>query len=163
MDDGNPPTFQKMMAPITTAITNNLQGSRQYYIPTFSGSNTEDPVRFMRNFKRIANSLSWNDEQKLLKLSTYLTGDAETFYYVNVDIVPETNKPSNFNALEELFTNHFSRGDYKSHLMQILHDRKQKSGESLVAYVTNIRAICWDIDPEWDEKKVQVHTKELSI
>ena len=150
----NPPTFQEMMGPITTAITNNLQSSRQYYIPTFSGSNTEDPVRFMRNFKRVADALSWNDEQKLLKFPTYLTGDAETFYYVNVDIVPETNKPSNFNTLEELFTNHFSKGDYKSHLMQILHDRKQKPGESLVTFVTNIRAICWDIDPRWDEKRV---------
>ena len=58
MDDGNPPTFQEIMVPITTAITNNLQGNRQYYIPTFSGSNTEHPVRFMRNFKRIENALS---------------------------------------------------------------------------------------------------------
>ena len=108
----------------------------------------------MRNFKIIANALSWNDEQKLLKFPKYLTGDAEIFYYVNIDIVPEANKPSTFNALEEQFTNHFSRGDYKSHLMQILHDRKQKPGEPLVTFVTNIRAICWDIDPEWDERRV---------
>ena len=154
MTDENPPTFQELMTPISTAITNSLQGSRQYYIPTFSGSNTEDPVRFMRNFKRIADALSWNDEQKLLKFPTYLSGDAETFYYVNVDIVPEDKKPSNFKILEELFTNHFSRGDYKSHLMQTLYERKQKPGESLVTFITNIRAICWDIDPEWDEKRV---------
>ena len=79
-----PPTFQELMNPISTAITNSLQSSRQYFIPTFSGSNAEDPVRFMKNFKRVADALSWNDEQKSLKFPTYLTGDAETFHYVNV-------------------------------------------------------------------------------
>ena len=79
-----PPTFQELMNPINTAITNSLQSSRQYFIPTFSGSNAEDPVRFMKNFKRVADALSWNDEQKSLKFPTYLTGDAETFHYVNV-------------------------------------------------------------------------------
>ena len=38
--------------------------------------------------------------------------------------------------------------------MQILHERKQKPGESLVTFVTNTRAICLGIDPEWDERRV---------
>ena len=60
MTDQDPPTFKELMGPITTAITNNLQSSRQYYIPTFSGSSNEDPIRFIRNFKRVADALSWN-------------------------------------------------------------------------------------------------------
>ena len=76
MTDQNPVSFQELLILISTAIT-NLQSSRQYYIPTFSGTNTEDPIRFKRDFKRVADAFSWTDQQNLLKFPTDLTGDTD--------------------------------------------------------------------------------------
>ena len=90
----------------------------------------------------------------MLRFPTYLSGYAETFYYVDVEILPQDEKPKDFKTLEQLFMNYFSIGDYKLHLTQTLHECKQKAGESLVKFISNIRAICWDIDPNWDEKQV---------
>jgi hypothetical protein len=93
---------------------------------------------------------------KMDKFPNYLSDSAEEFYYINVDCGADSDddesgpdtivKPKTYDELKTRFLSHFLRGDYKTHLMKELDKRKHKPDESILNYITSIKAICHDLD-----------------
>ncbi len=61
---------------------------------------------------------------------------------------------ADWDALSDLFQNRFLRGDYKSHLMRELRERKMTENESLLSYITSIEALCHDLDSHMSEEQI---------
>ncbi len=61
---------------------------------------------------------------------------------------------ADWDALSDLFQKRFLRGDYKSHLMRELRERKMTENESLLSYITSIEALCHDLDSHMSEEQI---------
>jgi hypothetical protein len=70
----NPPHIN--VTQMSAAIASNLASSRQHHMPVFSGTRTEDPIKFLRNFERVAKALKWDNTTKMDKFPNYLTDSA---------------------------------------------------------------------------------------
>lgn len=144
MSDNDDDVFD--VAQMSAAIASNLASARSHNIPYFFGKKEEDVLRFLRVYNRVAGALKWNDRDKYDKFSNYLKDAAEEWYYVNVECADTTDEPSDWNDLEEKFKDRFLRGDYKAYLVRELRMRRQKKDESLLSYITSIRALCYDLN-----------------
>src|SRR5882762_1831057 len=109
---------------ISNAIADRMASARQHNIPIFRGAKNECPIKFIRNFERVARALRWSDASKREKFPNFLADAGEEFHYVQVECLPNADQPHSWNELKELFLNHFMRGDYRSHLTKELRARK---------------------------------------
>jgi len=148
------------VAAIGSTLASNLVSSRQHYVESFNGKKDADPLKFLRQFNRVAKALKWDDDaSKLAKFPNYLTEEADNWYYAYVDClqknidIPNTPQPPNtFADLKDKFLKYFIRDDYKSHLMQVIRARKQKKNEPVRSYITDIMAMCHDLDDTIDDQ-----------
>jgi hypothetical protein len=144
---------------MSNAIASNL--ARQYRIPVFGGSRTEDPINFLRTYERVAKALKWDAVTMLDKFPNYLSECAEEWFYVNFDCALDNDDPDDPECvvkpkdyeLKKRFLSHFLRGDYKQCLMKELSKRKHRSDESILSYITSIKAICYDLDKKMSSEQ----------
>ena len=142
------------IAQMSAAIASNLASARSHSIPYFFGKKEEDVLRFLRIYNRVAGALKWNDRDKFDKFSNYLRDAAEEWYYVNVECAEINDEPSDWDDLEIKFKDRFLRGDYKAYLVRELRMRKQKKDESLLSYITSIRALCYDLNKKMGQEEI---------
>jgi Cft2 family RNA processing exonuclease len=92
----------------------------------------------------------------------YLSECVEDLFYVNLDCALDSDdpydpdcvvKPKDYNELKKRFLFHFLRGDYKQCLMKELSKRKHRSDESILSYLTSIKAICHDLDKKMSSEQ----------
>jgi hypothetical protein len=103
-----------------------------------------------------------------------LSESAEEWYYLNVDYGEDSDdlsdpdiivKPKDFDELRNKFLSHFLRtflGNYKNYLMKELSKRKYNADDSILNYITSIKAICRDLDKKMSsEQKMSYILKGL--
>ena len=139
---------------MSAAIASNLASARSHTIPYFFGKKDEDVLKFLRVYNRVAEALKWNGKDKYDKFSNYLRDSAEECFFVNVESVDPTDKPAEWDNLEEQFKNRFLRGDYKAYLVRELRMRRQKKGESLLSYIESIRALCINLNKRMGQEEI---------
>jgi hypothetical protein len=138
---------------ISAAIASNLVSSKQHRIPIFNGKKDEDPIKFLRIFLRVAKALKWDDPTKLDKFPNYLAGAAEEWHYIKIECISAV-PAIDWDGLKKAFEQRFLRGDYKSHLMRELRERKMKEDETLISYITAIETLCHDLDDGMSQEQI---------
>jgi hypothetical protein len=63
--------------------------------------------------------------------------------------------------LKTRLLSHFLRGDHKTYLMKELSKRKHKPDESILYYITSIKTIYYDLDPNMSSEKKMSYTLEV--
>ncbi|GFT99638.1 retrotrans_gag domain-containing protein [Trichonephila clavipes] len=129
-------------------VTPSLQQWRS--LSTFRGAPGEDPLKWLKEYDRVANFNKWDDMMCLANVYFFLDGTARQ-WYVN-----------NENALDswEAFKNGLV--DFSVTVKNIperraeeqLKCRAQRSGESTQSYIQGVLGLCQEVNPlmKEDEK-----------
>ena len=130
-------------------------GPRRSIVPIeiFSGKTSEDVGDFKENYYRASAINNWSPQLTSLILPTYLGGRARDFY---INLPPDTKASANetFSALES----HFNSSAIRYMARTQVHDRVQKTNESVADYYQNMSAMvrkAWgDLSRETQREKL---------
>ena len=129
--------YEKRMTSLHNACQESLNLRGVFNFPTFKGDESEDVRDFIKNYIRAAEICGWTREKQIKALPLYLKGPASIWF----NSLPNSSTLSLdqlISALEKQFASTASNW----RLRQILNDRKQKEGEKLTSYTTDIRQQC---------------------
>ena len=108
----------------------------------FEGFGSKDPLRWMKDYERVAIYNRWDESHKLANVIFFLSGTARTWFENN-----EQNLDS-WKKFEELFRETFgSAEELKSRAEIALKTRAQSSNESCESYIQDVLGLCIKINP----------------
>ena len=128
---------ERRMAVLHTACQESLGFRGVFSFPTFKGEENEDIHSFINNYTRAAEMCGWTKEKQVKALPLYLKG-AASIWFTSLPDSGNLNYDQLVGALEKQFASTASNW----RLRQILNERKQKEGELLSSYATDIRKQC---------------------
>ncbi|GFU09104.1 hypothetical protein TNCV_1319481 [Trichonephila clavipes] len=116
-------------------VTPSLQ---QWRSPsTFRGAPGEDPLKWLKEYDRVANFNKWDDMMCLANVYFFLDGTARQWYVNNEDALDSWEAFKN--GLSGLFGD---RQKYTRRAEEQLKCRAQRSGESTQSYIQSILGLC---------------------
>ncbi|GFW75271.1 CCHC-type domain-containing protein [Trichonephila clavipes] len=130
-------------------VTPSLQ---QWRSPsTFRGAPGEDPLKWLKEYDRVANFNKWDDMMCLANVYFFLDGTARQWYVNNEDALDSWEAFKN--GLSGLFGD---RQKYTRRAEEQLKCRAQRSGESTQSYIQSVLGLCQEVNPlmKEDEKSV---------
>ncbi|GFX50890.1 retrotrans_gag domain-containing protein [Trichonephila clavipes] len=128
-------------------VTPSLQ---QWRSPsTFRGAPGEDPLKWLKEYDRVANFNKWDDMMCLANVYLFLDGTATQWYVNNEDALDSWKAFKN--GLSGLFGD---RQKYTRRAEEQLKCRSQRSGESTQFYIQGVLGLCQEVNPlmKEDEK-----------
>lgn len=134
---------QEQLANIT-----QRQGMKSLEPKHFSGKVTDDPRKFMDRFEAHANLYRLNDHQKVLQFRLLLSGSADVWY----TSLPARTR-DNWIPLRASFLEAFTGQTTAWMLEQDLAERRQKPGESVDGYVTDILSVAQRLNKRDEETR----------
>ncbi|GFY12581.1 CCHC-type domain-containing protein [Trichonephila clavipes] len=119
---------------------------------TFRGAPGEDPLKWLKEYDRVANFNKWDDMMCLANVYFFLDGTARQWYVNNEDALDSWEAFKN--GLSGLFGD---RQKYRAE--EQLKCRAQRSGESTQSYIQSVLGLCQEVNPlmKEDEKKKVSH------
>ncbi|GFW29680.1 CCHC-type domain-containing protein [Trichonephila clavipes] len=131
-------------------VTPSLQ---QWRSPsTFRGAPGEDPLKWLKEYDRVANFNKWDDMMCLANVYFFLDGTARQWYVNNEDAL---NSWEAFkNGLSGLFGD---RQKYTRRAEEQLKCRAQRSGESTQSYIQSVLGLCQEVNPLMKEDEKVSH------
>ncbi|GFS61500.1 retrotrans_gag domain-containing protein [Trichonephila clavipes] len=112
-------------------VTPSLQ---QWRSPsTFRGAPGEDPLKWLKEYDRVANFNKWDDMMCLANVYFFLDGTARQWYVNNEDALDSWEAFKN--GLSGLFGD---RQKYTRRAEEQLKGRAQRSGESTQSYIQSV-------------------------
>ncbi|GFX04738.1 retrotrans_gag domain-containing protein [Trichonephila clavipes] len=131
-------------------VTPSLQ---QWRSPsTFRGAPGEDPLKWLKEYDRVANFNKWDDMMCLANVYFFLDGTARQWYVNNEDALDSWEAFKN--GLSGLF------GDcqrYTRRAEEQLKCRAQRSGESTQSYIQSVLGLCQEVNPLMREDEKVSH------
>ncbi|GFX71448.1 CCHC-type domain-containing protein [Trichonephila clavipes] len=116
-------------------VTPSLQ---QWRSPsTFRGAPGEDPLKWLKEYDRVANFNKWDDMMCLANVYFFLDGTARQWYVNNEDALDSWEAFKN--GLSGLFGD---RQKYTRRAEEQLKCRAQRSGESTQSYIQSLLGLC---------------------
>ena len=127
---------------LTTAIANQTNAATNAEratakIETFSGSDNEDPIEWLKNFNRAAATNRWTTEvRKLAVAGGFLKGIAAEWYDANLATMNNNwnTGANNNNNFEDMFKARFANETKKNQWYQDLTNLRQATDESIDEY-----------------------------
>ncbi|GFU32762.1 CCHC-type domain-containing protein [Trichonephila clavipes] len=118
-----------------SVVTPSLQ---QWRSPsTFRGAPGEDPLKWLKEYDRVANFNKWDDMMCLANVYFFLDGTARQWYVNNEDALDSWEAFKN--GLSGLFGD---RQKYTRRAEEQLKCRAQRSGESTQSYIQSVLGLC---------------------
>ncbi|GFT09060.1 CCHC-type domain-containing protein [Trichonephila clavipes] len=137
-------------------VTPSLQ---QWRSPsTFRGAPGEDPLKWLKEYDRVANFNKWDDMMCLANVYFFLDGTARQWYVNNEDALDSWEAFKN--GLSGLF------GDcqrYTRRAEEQLKCRAQRSGESTQSYIQSVLGLCQEVNPLMREDEKVSHLMKEEI
>ncbi|GFU04075.1 CCHC-type domain-containing protein [Trichonephila clavipes] len=128
-------------------VTPSLQ---QWRSPsTFRGAPGEDPLKWLKEYDRVANFNKWDDMMCLANVYFFLDGIARQWYVNNEDALDSWEAFKN--GLSGLFGD---RQKYTRRAEEQLKCRAQRSGESTQSYIQGVLGLCQEVNPLMKDEKV---------
>ncbi|GFU73193.1 CCHC-type domain-containing protein [Trichonephila clavipes] len=119
-------------------VTPSLQ---QWRSPsTFRGAPGEDPLKWLKEYDRVANFNKWDDMMCLANVYFFLDGTARQWYVNNEDALDSWEAFKN--GLSGLFGD---RQKYTRRAEEQLKCRAQRSGESTQSYIQSVLGLCQEL------------------
>ncbi|GFT38369.1 CCHC-type domain-containing protein [Trichonephila clavipes] len=119
-------------------VTPSLQ---QWRSPsTFRGAPGEDPLKWLKEYDRVANFNKWDNMMCLANVYFFLDGTARQWYVNNEDALDSSEAFKN--GLSGLFGD---RQKYTRRAEEQLKCRAQRSGESTQSYIQSVLGLCQEI------------------
>ncbi|GFT88607.1 CCHC-type domain-containing protein [Trichonephila clavipes] len=119
-------------------VTPSLQ---QWRSPsTFRGAPGEDPLKWLKEYDRVANFNKWDDMMCLANVYFFLDGTARQWYVNNEDALDSWEAFKN--GLSGLFGD---RQKYTRRAEEQLKCRAQRSGESTHSYIQSVLGLCQEL------------------
>ncbi|GFX92640.1 CCHC-type domain-containing protein [Trichonephila clavipes] len=115
-------------------VTPSLQ---QWSPSTFRGAPGEDPLKWLKEYDRVANFNKWDDMMCLANVYFFLDGTARQWYVNNEDALDSWEAFKN--GLSGLFGD---RQKYTRRAEEQLKCRAQRSGESTQSYIQSVLGLC---------------------
>ncbi|GFY11919.1 retrotrans_gag domain-containing protein [Trichonephila clavipes] len=136
-------------------VTPSLQ---QWRSPsTFRGAPGEDPLKWLKEYDRVANFNKWDDMMCLANVYFFLDGTARQWYVNNEDALDSWEAFKN--GLSGLFGDRqkiYQKGR-RTTKMPSTHTHTQRSGESTQSYIQSVLGLCQE-GKSSDEKTKKCHT-----
>ncbi|GFW72686.1 CCHC-type domain-containing protein [Trichonephila clavipes] len=104
---------------------------------TFRGAPGEDPLKWLKEYDRVANFNKWDDMMCLANVYFFLDGTARQWYVNNEDALDSWEAFKN--GLSGLFGD---RQRYTRRAEEQLKCRAQRSGESTQSYIQSVLGLC---------------------
>ncbi|GFV40679.1 CCHC-type domain-containing protein [Trichonephila clavipes] len=104
---------------------------------TFRGAPGEDPLKWLKEYDRVANFNKWDDMMCLANVYFFLDGTARQWYVNNEDALDSWEAFKN--GLSGLFGD---RQKYTRRAEEQLKCRAQRSGESTQSYIQSVLGLC---------------------
>ncbi|GFV21216.1 CCHC-type domain-containing protein [Trichonephila clavipes] len=131
-------------------VTPSLQ---QWRSPsTFRGAPGEDPLKWRKEYDRVANFNKWDDMMCLANIYFFLDGTARQWYVNNEDALDSWEAFKN--GLSGLFGD---RQKYTRRAEEQLKYRAQRSGESTQSYIQSVLGLCQEVNPLMREDEKVSH------
>ncbi|GFW57796.1 CCHC-type domain-containing protein [Trichonephila clavipes] len=131
-------------------VTPSLQ---QWRSPsTFRGAPGEDPLKWLKEYDRVANFNKWDDMMCLANVYFFLDGTARQWYVNNEDALDSWEAFKN--GLSGLFGD---RQKYTRRTEEQLKCRAQRSGESTQSYIQSVLGLCQEVNPLMREDEKVSH------
>ncbi|GFX26787.1 CCHC-type domain-containing protein [Trichonephila clavipes] len=131
-------------------VTPSLQ---QWRSPsTFRGAPGEDPLKWLKEYDRVANFNKWDDMMCLANVYFFLDGTARQWYVNNEDALDTWEAFKN--GLSGLFGD---RQKYTRRAEEQLKCRAQRSGESTQSYIQSVLGLCQEVNPLMKEDEKVSH------
>ncbi|GFU12299.1 CCHC-type domain-containing protein [Trichonephila clavipes] len=131
-------------------VTPSLQ---QWRSPsTFRGAPGEDPLKWLKEYDRVANFNKWDDMMCLANVYFFLDGTARQWYVNNEDALDSWEAFKN--GLSGLFGD---RQKYTRRAEEQLKCRAQRSGESTQSYIQSVLGLCQEVNPLMREDEKVSH------
>ncbi|GFV30240.1 CCHC-type domain-containing protein [Trichonephila clavipes] len=131
-------------------VTPSLQ---QWRSPsTFRGAPGEDPLKWLKEYDRVANFNKWDDMMCLANVYFFLDGTARQWYVNNEDALDSWEAFKN--GLSGLFGD---RQKYTRRAEEQLKCRAQRSGESTQSYIQGVLGLCQEVNPLMKEDEKVSH------
>ncbi|GFS62862.1 retrotrans_gag domain-containing protein [Trichonephila clavipes] len=140
------PTEQAKPAVVTPSL-------QQWRSPsTFRGAPGEDPLKWLKEYDRVANFNKWDDMMCLANVYFFLDGTARQWYVNNEDALDSWEAFKN--GLSGLFGD---RQKYTRRAEEQLKCRAQRSGESTQSYIQSVLGLCQEVNPLMKEDEKVSH------
>ncbi|GFV59953.1 CCHC-type domain-containing protein [Trichonephila clavipes] len=140
------PTEQAKPAVVTPSL-------QQWRSPsTFRGAPGEDPLKWLKEYDRVANFNKWDDMMCLANVYFFLDGTARQWYVNNEDTLDSWEAFKN--GLSGLFGD---RQKYTRRAEEQLKCRAQRSGESTQSYIQSVLGLCQEVNPLMKEDEKVSH------
>jgi hypothetical protein len=121
----------------------------------FSGRDSRELLKWLREFEYHADANNWVDAAKLRKFPTYLRDYGLLWYDQNVK--RNTAAPTTWDALKKLLTNNLLSTDHRSYLHGEIRRRKQAPNESVYNYILAKRDLCLELDDSMSDQDMIEH------
>ncbi|GFY24344.1 transposon Ty3-I Gag-Pol polyprotein [Trichonephila clavipes] len=112
----------------------------------------EDPLKWLKEYDRVANFNKWDDMMCLANVYFFLDGTARQWYVNNEDALDSWEAFKN--GLSGLFGD---RQKYTRRAEEQLKCRAQRSGESTQSYIQSVLGLCQEVNPLMKEDEKVSH------
>ncbi|GFX36013.1 CCHC-type domain-containing protein [Trichonephila clavipes] len=112
----------------------------------------EDPLKWLKEYDRVANFNKWDDMMCLANVYFFLDGTARQWYVNNEDTLDSWEAFKN--GLSGLFGD---RQKYTRRAEEQLKCRAQRSGESTQSYIQSVLGLCQEVNPLMKEDEKVSH------
>ncbi|GFX48950.1 CCHC-type domain-containing protein [Trichonephila clavipes] len=119
---------------------------------TFRGAPGEDPLKWLKEYDRVANFNKWDDMMCLANVYFFLDGTTRQWYVNNEDALDSWEAFKN--GLSGLFGD---RQKYTRRAEEQLKCRAQRSGESTQSYIQGVLGLCQEVNPLMKEDEKVSH------
>ena len=128
---------ENRMSALHDACQESMSMRGMLNFPTFKGDDSEDVRDFLSNYARVADICGWSREKSCRALPLHLKGPASAWF----NSLPDRDDLT-FDQLAKALEKQYASGASKWQLTQILDERKQREGETINSYTTDIRKQC---------------------
>jgi transposase InsO family protein len=129
---------------VTDVVRMSLTTNSSLRLEPFSGRDTRELIKWLREFEYHADANNWDDAAKLRKFPTYLRDYGLLWYDQNVKRA--ASGPTTWAELKALITKDLLSTDHKSYLHSEIIRRKQGNSESVYNYILAKRDLCLELD-----------------
>ncbi|GFS63492.1 CCHC-type domain-containing protein [Trichonephila clavipes] len=141
------PTEQEAKPAVVTPSLQQLRSPS-----TFRGAPGKDPLKWLKEYDRVANFKRWDDMMCLTNVYFFLDGTARQWYVNNENTLDSWEVFKN--ARSGLFG---ERQKYTRRAEKQLKCQAQRSGESTQSYIQSVLGLCQEVNPHMKEDEKVSH------
>jgi hypothetical protein len=140
---------------VSDVVRVSLTTNSSLRLEPFSGRDSRELVKWLREFEYHADANNWDDAVKLRKFPTYLRDYGLLWYDQNVK--RNAAAPTTWDALKNMITNDLLSTDHRSYLHSEIRCRKQAPNESVYNYILAKRDLCLELDGSMSDRDMIEH------